>query len=237
MDLASYGSIAYDAENDGFWIFNNNPNTISLVNRQGQLIKHGPAQPPISTIGAGFTIANDGTPHLLLLGTSNAIYDFDLTNNSINNHPLMLLGSNNAMGLYIGNYDGKDAMFTIIGETICIYEIKSELAQIIGYRIYRADSEGNIVMLADEVTNTSFIDYTWNEAQAGEYRFGISEVYANGVESEIIWSDNIVKTDFGIDENGNQESPEPSVQKVIEDGHIIIIKDGKRYNVSGQQLN
>ena len=92
-------------------------------------------------------------------------------------------------------------------------------------------------MLADEVSNTSYIDYTWNEAQAGEYRFGISEVYANGVESEIIWSDTIVKTDFGIDENGNQESQEPSVQKVVEDGHIIIIKDGKRYSVSGQTLN
>ena len=106
-----------------------------------------------------------------------------------------------------------------------------------GYRIYRADSEGNSLMLADEVTNTSYIDHTWNEAQAGNYRFGISEVYANGVESEIIWSDTIVKTDFGIDENGNQESQEPSVQKVIEDGHIVIIKDGKRYSVSGQILN
>ena len=63
-------------------------------------------------------------------------------------------------------------------------------------------------------------------------------MYANGVESEIIWSDPIVKTDFGIDENDStQEVAEPSVQKVIEDGHIVIIKDGKRYNVSGQKLN
>ena len=92
-------------------------------------------------------------------------------------------------------------------------------------------------MLADEVTSTSYIDYTWNETQAGEYHYGISEVYHNGVESEIIWSDTIVKTDFGIDENGNQEDSEPSVQKVIEDGKIVIIKDGKRYNVTGQHLN
>ena len=141
------------------------------------------------------------------------------------------------IGAHIGKYDGKDAMFIAIGFSIRIYEIKSRLEQIMGYRIYRADSEGNSVMLADEVTNTSYIDYTWNEAHAGTYRFGISEVYANGVESEIIWSDTIVKTDFGIDENGNQESPEPSVQKVIEDGHIVIIKDGKRYSLSGQTLN
>ena len=92
-------------------------------------------------------------------------------------------------------------------------------------------------MLADEVTSTSYIDHTWNEIQAGNYRFGISEVYANGVESEIIWSDTIVKTDFGIDENGNQEGAGASVQKVIEDGHIVVIKDGKRYSVSGQELN
>ena len=92
-------------------------------------------------------------------------------------------------------------------------------------------------MLADHVTETSFIDHSWDNAIAGEYRFGISEVYFNGVESEIIWSDPIVKTDFGIDENSNLESQESSVQKVIEDGHIIIIKDGKRYNVSGQHLN
>ena len=93
-------------------------------------------------------------------------------------------------------------------------------------------------MLADEVTNTSYIDRTWNEANAGAYRFGISEVYFNDVESEIIWSDTIVKTDHGLKENkGGTDHPEQSVQKVIEDGQIVIIKDGKRYNVSGQHLN
>ena len=81
-------------------------------------------------------------------------------------------------------------------------------------------------------------DMTWNNTIAGEYRFGISEVYFNGVESDIIWSDTIVKTNIGIDENNNgQENTEPSVQKVVEDGKVIIIKDGKRYNITGQQLN
>ena len=68
------------------------------------------------------------------------------------------------------------------------------------------------------------------------YRFGISEVYYNGIESEIIWSDFIEKTDYGIDENG-QETPEQAVQKVFETGKIVIIKDGKRYTVTGQRLN
>ena len=93
-------------------------------------------------------------------------------------------------------------------------------------------------MLADGVAGNSYIDHTWDQTIAGIYRFGISEVYFNGVESEIIWSDPIVKTDYGIDENtDNQEDTGLSVQKVLEDGQIIIIKDGKRYNVSGQQLN
>ena len=121
---------------------------------------------------------------------------------------------------------------------IYIYEINSHLAPIKHYRLYRADNEGNTMMLADEVTVSSYIDSTWNEASAGNYRFGISEVYFNGVESEIIWSDPIVKTDIGIDEyEDNLEDAEPSVQKVIEGGHIVIIKDGKRFSVSGQQLN
>ena len=93
-------------------------------------------------------------------------------------------------------------------------------------------------MLTDEVDGTTFIDSTWNEATPGIYRFGISEVFFNGVESEIIWSDTIKKSGIGIEENdGEQEATEPSVRKVIEDGHLIIIKDGKRYNISGQQLN
>ena len=120
---------------------------------------------------------------------------------------------------------------------LLIYEINSHLAPIKHYRLYRTDSEGHTVMLADEVTETSFIDSTWNEANAGTYRFGISEVYFNGVESEIIWSDTIIKTDHGIPENEIDHLTDPSVQKVIEDGKMVIIKDGKRYNVSGQTLN
>ena len=230
-----FGAVTYDPEYDGFWIDHNKE--AILYDRQGQRIMFSPAAPEY-IIGSGYFTAKDGTPHLLLSGET-GVYDYDITNNIILDRPLMDPDWDYTYGIgaHIGKYDGKDAMFIAIGFSIRIYEIKSRLEQIMGYRIYRADSEGNSLMLADEVTSTSYIDYTWNEAQAGEYRFGISEVYDNGVESEIIWSDTIVKTDFGMDENGNQESQEPSVQKVIEDGHIVIIKDGKRYSVSGQHLN
>jgi hypothetical protein len=93
------------------------------------------------------------------------------------------------------------------------------------------------VTLDDESTGTSFIDSTWNDAPAGMYRFGISEVYFNDTESEIIWSDFIEKRGFGINENDGSEVPQQQVQKVFEDGHIVIIKDGKRYSITGQQLN
>ena len=140
------------------------------------------------------------------------------------------------MGACTGKYDGKDAMFIANDHSILIYEIKSRLEQIIGYRIYRADSEGNTVMLADNFAGSSYIDETWNDAHAGEYKFGISEVFANGIEGEIIWSNAIMKTNFGTDENLYQ--PEgPSVKKVLENGHVVIIKDGKRYTLTGQQLD
>ena len=230
-----FGAVTYDPEYDGFWIDHNKE--AILYDRLGQRIMFSPEAPEY-IIGSGYFTAKDETPHLLLSGET-GVYDYDITNNIILDRPLMDPGWDYTYGVgaHIGKYDGKDAMFIAIGFSIRIYEIRSRLEQIMGYRIYRADSEGNSVMLADEVTSTSYIDYTWNEAQAGEYRFGISEVYANGVESEIIWSDTIVKTDFGMDENGNQESQEPSIQKVIEDGHIVIIKDGKRYSLSGQTLN
>ena len=236
IDLGTwFGATTYDPEYDGFWIDRNKE--AILYDRQGQRIMFSPTAPEYIN-GSGYFTAKDGTPHLLL-SIETGVYDYDITNNAILDRPLMEPGWDytQGVGAHIGQYNGKEAMFIAIGFSIRIYEIKSRLEQIMGYRIYRADSEGNSVMLADEVDGTSFLDSSWNDAHAGTYRFGISEVYFNGTESEIIWSDTIVKTDFGIDENGNQEDSEPSVQKMNEDGHIVIIKDGKRYSVSGQTLN
>ena len=61
--------------------------------------------------------------------------------------------------------------------------------------------------------------------------------YYNGSESEIIWSNTLEKTDFGIEENEEEELKDEPVIKVFENGHIVIIKDGKRYTMTGQQLN
>ena len=239
-------SCAYDADNDGFWLSIGVPSRrVILVDRQGQMIKDGPTLPSLwsSINGLGSISAEDGNPHLLLIH-DNAVYDYNISNGSLNEYPIARMDiPGSERGSCIGKYDGKDALFVVsyhynYPNNIYTFEINSHLAPIKHYRLYRTDSEGNNLMLADEVIESSYIDSTWNEAIAGNYRFGISEVYFNDVESEIIWSDPIVKTDFGIDENeSNQEDAKPSVQKVIEDGHIVIIKDGKRYNVSGQRLN
>ena len=243
-----FSKCAYDANYDGFWLrdYLSTNRNISLVNRQGETICGFTMPSTMGYLVEGFggILAEDGNPHLLL-SYGRVVFDYDINTNNLNVNPISLLNFyGNPINASFAQYDGKDAIFITHADysynsfSISIFEINSHLAPILHYRLYRADSEGNTVMLADEVDGTSFIDSTWNEATPGMYRFGISEVYFNGVESEIIWSDTIKKSGIGIEENDSgQEAPEPSVRKVIEDGHLIIIKDGKRYSVTGQQLN
>ena len=230
-----FGTITYDPEYDGFWL-GQNYQTV-LYDRQGRRIQTSPTTTEYIN-GTAYYTATDGMPHLLV-SMESGVYDYDIANNYIFDQLLISVGeeTNSSLGTCSGKYDGKDAAFIVVGNTVYIYEINPNQSQIIGYRIYRADSVGNTVMLADEVTGTSYLDQSWESINAGEYRFGISEVYYNGVESEIIWSDTIVKTDHGIPEDEGDQVIDPSVQKVVEDGKIVIIKDGKRYSVSGQHLN
>ena len=240
-----FSKCAYDAYYDGFWLLHYYPsNQLYLQTRQGEPIGGAsiPSSMQFGLNGFGGFTAKDGNPHLLLCCGS-GIYDYDIVNGKLNTNSIARLDyTGRAVNASVGKYDGKDAVYLIAEDYgtgnhwIYIYEIACHLSPILHYRLYRADSEGNMVMLANEYTGTSFIDSTWNEAYAGLYRFGISEVYYNGTESEIIWSNAIEKTDYGIDENG-QEMPEQTVQKVLENGQIVIIKDGKRYSVSGQVLN
>ena len=233
-DIWRISTCSYDNTNNGFWLSESEVQQIRLkfVDRQGHLLSNGPLIPN-TTKGTGFIIAKDGSPHLLLV--SGEVYDYDINNNIIHNRPLIAIS--NTKDASVGKYEDKDALFVISGNTLCIYEIKSNLSQIVKYRLYRSDSQGNTVMLAYNVTGTSFIDHSWDNVVAGEYRFGISEVYSNGIESEIIWSNILVKLFDGIEDfNSKQEPSDPSVQKVVEDGKMVIIKDGKRYSVSGQHL-
>lgn len=240
---------AYDIDNDAFWLYfyyTNNDQTkiMRLVDRQGETIMASPTIPFLlnSTYVKGFGTINakDGSPHLLLVSSNGNIYNYDIADKSIIYHSKLDIRF--IYGAFIGEYDGKDALFVVksgqyggSNNSVLIYEIKNTFAKIIGYRLYRSDNNGNSVMLADEVVGISYIDETWENAVAGMYRFGISTLYSNGVESEIIWSDPIEKTNHGIGENPNDPTEAP-VQKVFENGQIVIIKDGKRYMVTGQRL-
>lgn len=65
----------------------------------------------------------------------------------------------------------------------------------------------------------------------------------NPVEGGICFGDGIaakqvriVVEGFGIEENNPIES-QNTTRKIFEDGHIIIIKDGEKYNLNGQRIN
>ena len=64
------------------------------------------------------------------------------------------------------------------------------------YRVYRTNAynngpytEDNTVLLADNVTDTVSIDVTWQAAEAGVYKWGVSCVYEGNRESEISWGE------------------------------------------------
>ncbi len=237
---------AYDPEYDGVWLFDTyNSRGCTLVDKQGEYIMGGPRFQSSFIDGFGHITARDGNGHLLIV-TYDGIKDWNIANNTLSNIPYLDIPENHELnyvgGVSIGKYAGKDAMYFVCNNLyhelhkVFIYEIKSQLEQIIGYRIHRADSEGQAIVLAETLVGSSYTDYTWNEVGAGWYRFGISAVFANGTESEIIWSDPIMKSGHGINENNEGPNMQP-VQKVFENGQIVIIKDGKRYTVTGQHLN
>jgi hypothetical protein len=236
---------AYDEENDGFWIsdypFNTSGTTFTLKNRQGQNVMSSPRRSNLYSEGFGVITAKDGTRHLIITQSNGDRWDYNTSINDFVRLPNLYV-SGSIRGASVGKYDGKDAMYIVTKEyasdstsTLMIYEINSQLEQAIGYNIYRADSEGQIVTLAEVLESNTFTDTDWGELTSGMYRYGISEVYSNGNESEIIWSEPIEKLNIGVEENA--ENSDSSIKKVIEDGKIIIIKDGKRFSITGQQLN
>ena len=234
----------FDPISDGFWIpyYRSTGQTkrLKLIDHNGQTIREGPLLSPTIPYnqfpyGSCYMTAKDGTQHLLI-SSQGKLYDYNITNDILRDHYIMDF-HHGSKGACIGTFEGKEALFIIYSNKVHIYEISHHLSQIIGYRIYRSDIEGNTVLLADRIVGNSFIDNSWSQTFAGTYRFGISSVFANGNESEIIWSNPIESPFDGIEENdGNQQVPEQPVQKIIENGQIIIIKDGKRYSVSGQRL-
>ena len=198
----------FDPINNGFWVWwrsaQNNEICLRLIDDHGLIIREGPQINSFATpYSSSHLIAKDGTQHLLFYDSHNHLYDYNLSNEIYNNRPLVGLGG--IKGLTIGQYIGKEALFIVKTEggkrSIRIYEFNSPLSRITHCNIYRSDDTGNTVLLADNVVSTSFIDTTWENLDIGMYQFGLSAVFANGVESEILWSDTIVKTNYGVIED------------------------------------
>ena len=64
------------------------------------------------------------------------------------------------------------------------------------YRVYRTNAynngpytEDNTVLIADNVTDSILIDITWQDANLGVYKWGVSCVYEGNRESEISWGE------------------------------------------------
>ena len=93
------------------------------------------------------------------------------------------------------------------------------------YRVYRTDyynngpfTDENTVLLADNLTETYYIDDTWMAAASGVYKYGVSCVYEGNRESPIRWNEQ-KPVYFGDDPNG----PAPFVN-VPEDSELPILR-------------
>lgn len=62
------------------------------------------------------------------------------------------------------------------------------------YKVYRKNilTDGEATLVANNVTDTVYVDNTWGTATGGVYKYGVSVVYTNG-ETPIVWSNSIDK--------------------------------------------
>ena len=247
LDLNSHCQIAtvrtkytpicsYDSVRDGIWVasYSSVTNTyqLKLVSPTGSIIQNGPTLPfGIVPNGSGFFVGEDKDAHLIVKTEEGYLFDYDIDQDLLARDHVWELES--SFGAHIGKYEGQDAMFVCYDNMVRIIKIRNTIWPISHYRLYRSDEKGNLTLLADEVDGSTFTDATWTELGTGLYRYGISSLFGNGNESDILWSAPIPKGNYDIEEN--EDSLDEGVRKVYENGQIVIIKDGKRYNVTGQQ--
>ena len=174
--------------------------------------------------GTGYATAKDGSSHLLLVRNS-GIYNYDIDNHAILPDPLPLselVTPPNYYGACTGKCDEVDAFFfTTIDSILNIYMINPafpQFRQIVHYRIFRSNLENEILTLADTIMGFDYIDSTWNSLPVGQYQYGICSVFSDGNVTETVWSDTLVKTDYGIGESSDERLsvfPNPVNDKLI----------------------
>ena len=197
-------TLAYDPVYDGFWL--GHDNRLFLLDRQGHELQSSPMTNDY-IYGTGHATANDGSSHLLMVRDF-GVYNYDIVNHAILPHPLSLSEPfmQPGYGACTGKYDGKDAFFFINDSSLCIYEINPafpQYKQIVHYRLFRSNPANEIVTVADSIMGFDYLDPTWQQLPVGPYRYGICSVFADGSVTETIWSDTLVKTDYGIGESSD----------------------------------
>ena len=74
---------------------------------------------------------------------------------------------------------------------------KEETPEVSYFRVYREDVTPNQeiaeVLLADNVTDTTYVDATWASLTRGVYRYGVSVVYTDGYETPVVYSNELDK--------------------------------------------
>ena len=227
---------SYDPIRHGLWIApydsQHQAYKLQLVDCSGATILSGPILPSeVVPNGSGFFVGDDRDTHLVVKTEEGMVYDYDVEQD-------LFYQCNADLGTSYGSYicyqEGKPVMYVCYDNDVKLYGISDAIRPwpITHYRLYRSDDKGNVTLLSDETIGTSYTDSTWSELGVGLYRFGISSVYGNGNESDIVWSNALAKGNYDVDDI--QDSEEPSVIKAYENGRIVIIKDGKKYNITGQ---
>lgn len=229
---------SYDPIRNGLWIAlydsSKRAYKLKLVDHTGAAIQQGPLlSSEIVPNGSGFFVGDDQDAHLIFKTEEGQVYDYDIDHDFFYRCNADL---GTSYGTFICYRVGKAVMYVCYDNDVKLFEISDAIRPwpITHYRLYRADDKGDVTILSDDVTGNNYTDDTWSELGSGLYRFGISSVFGNGNESDIVWSNPIPKGNYNIEEN--EDSTGKNVQIIFENGWIDIVKDGKRYSITGQTI-
>lgn len=115
-----------------------------------------------------------------------------LTDNTVSEVVAEEIDENNAKAYWSWNFINTKLSFES-GKTI---ENPKNSKGFDNYKLYRRNIFDNseAILIADNLTDTVYVDNTWGAAQAGVYQYGVSVVYSNDkFESPIVWSNKLDK--------------------------------------------
>lgn len=135
-------------------------------------------------------------------------------NNSVSEVVAEIVDDNNAKAYWSWNFINNKLAFES-GREI---ENHKNAKGFSNYKLYRRNiiDDDEAVLVANNVTDTVYVDNTWGTAQGGIHQYGVSVVYTDG-ETPIVWSNSIeknmnvtvtinVETETGVSVNGTQVS-------------------------------